>query len=78
MGIIIQTSTVKLDFIREKHHVHSRSADRTMLVVVSTDPENRFSADDIKKTFPFASVLLRCTTRPEFAQMLAQCFGKAV
>lgn len=59
----------------EKHHWLPWEADRTMLVVVSTDPENRFSAEDIKKAFPFASVLYRCTTRPEFAQMLAQCFS---
>ena len=60
----------------EKHHWLPWEVERTVLVVVSTDPENRFSADEIKKAFPFASVLFRCTTKAEFAQMLVQCFGK--
>ena len=59
----------------KNHHWLPWEAERTLLVVVSTEPENPACAADIKKGFPFASVLYRCTTRPEFAQMLEQCFG---
>ncbi len=59
----------------KNHHWLPWEAQRTLLVVVSTEPENPAGAHDIKTAFPFASVLYRCTTRPEFAQMLLQCFG---
>ncbi len=59
----------------KKNHWLPWEAERTLLVVVSADPENQAGAADIKKAFPFASVLYRCTTQAEFAQMLEQCFG---
>lgn len=59
----------------KKNHWLPWEAERTLLVVVSTDPGNLAGAADIKKAFPFASVLYRCTTRAEFAQMVEQCFG---
>lgn len=59
----------------ERHHWLPWEADRIVLTVVSTDPENRFCMDDIKKAFPYGRVVFRCTTRPEFAQMLVQYFG---
>lgn len=66
----------KLDRVScERHHWLAWEADRTVLTVVSTDPENRFCMDDIKKAFPYGRVLFRCTTRPEFAQMLKQYFA---
>lgn len=60
----------------KSHHWLPWEIERSLLIVVSADPEDQASADDIKKAFPFADVLFRCTTRPEFAQMLEQCFGR--
>ena len=48
----------------ERHHWLPWEADRIVLTVVSTDPENRFCMDDIKKAFPYGRVVFRCTTRP--------------
>lgn len=61
----------------QKHHWLPWEKERTVLVVVSTDPEDRFSADNIKQAFPFSSVVYRATTCTEFEQMLAQYFPAA-
>lgn len=53
------------------------SKEANMVVVVTTDPENRASVENLHRAFPYNEVLLRYTTRTEFSQMLEKCFPAA-
>ena len=49
-------------------------SERNMVVVVTTDPENRASVENLKRAFSYNEVQLRYTTRIEFSQMLEKYF----
>lgn len=51
--------------------------DGNKVVVVSTDPENRFSVENLHRAFPYNEVLLRYTTRTDFGLMLDKYFPAA-
>jgi len=53
------------------------SREQNMLAVVTTDPENRVSSENMHRTFPYNQILVRYTTRTEFNQMLELCFPAA-
>lgn len=47
------------------------------VVVVCTQPENRFSVENLRRAFPYNEVLLRYTTQTDFGQMLDKYFPPA-
>jgi len=47
------------------------------MVVVSTEPENRFSVENLRRAFPYNEVRLRYTTRTDFGLMLEKYFPSA-
>lgn len=51
--------------------------DLSVLRVVTTDPDNPLSIENIHRTFPYNQIRLRLTTRTEFNQMLEQYFPGA-
>jgi hypothetical protein len=53
------------------------SLEQNLLIVVTTEPENRLGKENIGRTFPYNQIRLRYTTRTEFNQMLEQYFPSA-
>ena len=53
------------------------SMEQNLLIVVTTEPENRLGKENIGRTFPYNQIRLRYTTRTEFNQMLEQYFPSA-
>lgn len=50
------------------------SQEQNLLVVVTTDPDNRIGGDNLHRSFPYNEILLRYTTRTEFDKMLEKYF----
>lgn len=53
------------------------SREGNMVVVVTTNPENRVSVENINRAFPYNEILIRYTTRMDFSQMIEKCFPSA-
>ena len=50
------------------------SREGNMMVVVTTNPGNRVSVENMNRAFPYNEILLRYTTRMDFGQMLERYF----
>ncbi|MDO8790074.1 MAG: GAF domain-containing protein [Sulfuritalea sp.] len=53
------------------------SKERNVVVVVTTDPENRFGAESLKRAFAYNEIALRYTTPTDFGKMLEKYFPAA-
>ena len=53
------------------------SKERNVVVVVTTDPENRIGVENLHRAFPYNEIRLRYTTRTDFGRMLEKYFPVA-